>query len=132
MLSRGADSTAGVWGHCDALLEVNLFKSWSELHDAFKGFPGCDDGSFAETYSDSVVKLLANEWDQLPKLKELAKRDPSFRRFVLSHIDATTDFDELVRVVSAAGERCPPGERTLCGEIHVAAGRAMIQVGRTW
>jgi hypothetical protein len=59
-------------------------------------FPGCmEGGGISEEVSDDVVVRLSHHWQSA--LEELQKRRADYRfiSFVLRHIDATTDSDDL-------------------------------------
>lgn len=45
----------------------------------------------AEGYTEAVVVLLAKRWSSVHELAAVAKRDPSFGKFVLRHINASAD-----------------------------------------
>jgi hypothetical protein len=50
------------------LLGAHL-KTWEQIYDySFKRYPTCDDGVIAEAYSDAIVKMLADRWEQFPAL----------------------------------------------------------------
>jgi len=100
-------------------------RSWEELHNLFKKFPGCDDGVIAEGYSDFVARALAKQWPRLPELRKLIAQDPAFRAFVLLHIDATADSDDLSKAAANAREQCPSGAAELCSAIRSAAEKAI-------
>ncbi len=99
-------------------------KTWKELHALHRKYP-MDDGAVAEEYSDFVVETLAKRWSTLPELMAIAKRDPAFEKFVLSHIDETADEDDLKAVVRNASRHCPAGDRKLCEKIAATARAAL-------
>lgn len=98
--------------------------SWSALREWYAAYPDCDDGALSEGVSDYVVVSLARKWQDLPKLKSQIKRSSGFRDFVLGHINATTDWDDLQAVVDNATQRCPTRSATLCASIAAAARKA--------
>jgi hypothetical protein len=97
-------------------------RNWSGLFQHWQQFRTCDDGAIGEGYSDAVVKLFANHWNQFSKFVALADRNPDFRRWTLRHIDASTSTDDLKTVVQNA-RRCMQGltSRDLCRRLEVAA-----------
>jgi len=106
--------------------ELDHLKSWAAIHESFRKYtPQCDDGFFAEGYSDAVVVQLARRWSTLTELNQISQRDPTFRGFVLKHIDATTDSDDLKAVATNASTRCPKVLKTLCTDIENAAKQAI-------
>jgi len=111
---------------CDAA-DRELFSkvpSWSELREWHAKYPDCDDGALSEGVSDDVVISLAKKWQDLPKLESQIKRHPDFKDFVLGHIDATTDWDDLQAVLDNATQRCPKRSSALCASIAEAARKA--------
>jgi hypothetical protein len=113
-----------------ALLEVRAL-SWPTVYDSFKRFGHCDDGSVGEKYSDSIVRLLATRWDQLSTLRRLVLSDGKFHDFVLRHIDATTDEDDLKKVAVSARARCPAVAKTLCTSIEMRTDSALRGIHKT-
>lgn len=100
---------------------VDDLDSWTKLEQAFRKYGHCDDGSIAEGNSEAVARLLVDHWTMLPLLAALVKRDPAFKRFVLRHIDATLDTDDLDRLVAFASTQCPAGSAPLCSELRKSA-----------
>jgi len=93
-------------------------KTWSDLHLWYVRYPQCDDGYFAEGLSDFVVATLAKHWDTLALLKAEIEKDKSFEKFVLKHIDATTDENDLAAIAKNAKAKCPPSLLPLCMKIE--------------
>ncbi len=83
---------------------INTLREWSKIHAFYRAhFPPCpDDGMFAEGYSELVVRTLATNWSNLKELRVASSQDPSFKAFVLRHIDATTNEVDLRRSVHCA------------------------------
>ena len=107
----------------DALLDG--LDSWAKLGAAVKQYGHCDDGSIAEGNSEAVVRLLVDQWKTLPQLSGLVRRDPVLKRFVLRHVDATLDTDDLNKIRMSASTSCPGGAALLCSELLAAANRAI-------
>jgi hypothetical protein len=109
---------------CDEALEeraemtAGYLKTWEQIYDWFKRYSACDEVAPAEGYSNAVVTMLADRWNQLPTLRTLIDRDERFSKFVFEHIDATTDDHDLDRVVANASLHCPKGDEQLCGTIR--------------
>ena len=121
VLSRPVDAERPGCDDPSALVaggEVDRLKTWEQIYDSFKRYSACDDGILAEGYSDAVVKMLSDRWEQLPSLRALMERDERFGKFVFKHIDATTDDHDLDRVAANADRHCPGGEGQLCGTIR--------------
>jgi len=100
-------------------------KHWSDVYQSFTRFSQCDDGAIAEGYSESVARVLADHWDTLPQLAELAKNDSKFLRFALRHVDATDDDKDLQRIKTDAKTQCPIGLRSICDDLGKQADAAL-------
>ena len=107
--------------------EVDYLKTWEQIYDSFKRYAACDDGAIYEGYSDAVVRMLADRWEQLPTLQNLVDRDERFGKFVFQHIDATTNNDDLDRVVANVDRHCPQYDGKLCSTIRRQAVAARSQ-----
>ena len=99
---------------------VDTLNSWDRLHNWFKTYSQCDDGGPAEGVSEAVARNLVDRWESLSRLGELAK-DARFRRFVLKHVDATLNADDLKKIDVNAEKRCPTSLRALCRELKMRA-----------
>ncbi len=112
---------------CNDTADRLLFKakSWADLRRWSTSYADCDDGGLAEGASDYVVVFLAKKWRDLPKLEREIKREPRFRAFVLRHIDATADTDDIEAVKENATQRCPARSSDLCAAIASAAQSAL-------
>ena len=97
-----------------ALDQADTPRSWDALYRSYKTFGNCDDGAIGEGFSESVARILADHWSTLPRLAQLASRDASFRAFVMSHVDATLNTDDIEKVKENARIHCPTGLRTTC------------------
>src|SRR5712671_3698967 len=105
--------------HADAA--VDTLNSWGRLYQWYRTYRECDDGSLAEGYSEAVARNLVDRWQALPQLAALAKKDVSFQRFVLKHINQTLNGDDLKRIRVNAESRCPTGLRRLCSDVKKQA-----------
>ena len=104
---------------------IDHIATWKDLYDSFKQYQGCDDGAYAEGYSDFVVRTLASKWLTLSDLHLLTSKDNNFRSFVIQHIDATTDYDDLKVIVKNATTICPTDFKSLCSDVLRAAEAAL-------
>ncbi len=102
-------------------------KTWNAFYSAFKRLGQCDDGAPAESFSNNVVRLLARNWKQIADLQKIASSDARFRTFVLKHVDATTDPDDLRAVLSNSRKLCPAGATQLCQSLRAQAESALRQ-----
>lgn len=99
---------------------------WGSLLRHQKAFGACDDGALAEGYSDAVVTLLANRWDQFYAFVILSARNPAFRRWAVRHVDASASTDDLKKVARNAARCSGNAEaKDLCGEVGKAARNAL-------
>ena len=79
----------------------------------------------AENFSENVVRLLAKDWKHIADLERIVGSDRNFRRFVLNHIDATTDANDLRAIVSNSHNRCRTTNKQLCGAVEDRAKSAL-------
>jgi hypothetical protein len=78
---------------CPTLLLT--IRTWDALYKSYSSHPTCDDGIVGENYSESVARILVDNWNTLPRLASIARENGDFRRFVLKHVDATLDMNDL-------------------------------------
>lgn len=105
--------------------EADSLRTWDALYRSYRAYRECDDGAIAEGYSESVARILTDHWSTLPRLARLAKKDDQFWHFVLDHIDASDDPDDLQAIKRHAESRCPAGLRRICRELKRAADSAI-------
>ena len=106
----------------DAL--VDHLTSWAKVREAFTKYGHCDDGQIAEGNSEAVARLLVDHWESLPSLVSMFKDDPSFKAFVVRHIDTTLNTDDIDKIRAAASSSCPSGMESFCQELVGAASQA--------
>src|SRR5215472_11802545 len=82
--------------------EADSLKDWDQVYSSYKRFSQCDDGAIAEGYSDSVTKLLADDWKSFNRLLALTNRNRNFKTFVLKHIDVSVPADRLTKIANNA------------------------------
>ncbi len=103
--------------------------TWNDLYRLFTKYAsGCDDGAYAEGYSEFVAQSLAKYWSRFDELASLTKRNPNFKYFVIRHIDATDDEKDIKMLLINAREHCPSAQSTLCKEIEKAALSALKEL----
>ena len=95
--------------------------SWQSIYLAYERYGSCDDGAIAEGFTDSVVHLLATNWASLSDAQSLIAKSTSFRSFVISHLNASADSDEIAQVSVLASTQCPLAATSFCQEILGAA-----------
>lgn len=97
-----------------ALDESDTLRSWDALHKSYLTFGHCDDGAIGEGYSESVARILVDHWNTLPRFVQLAGKNAAFQAFVIKHLDATLNTDDVVKIKEDAMRRCPTGQRETC------------------
>jgi hypothetical protein len=95
--------------------------SWARMHEVFQKYSQCDDGFIAEGYSEGVARLLVDRWNTFPQLAALTLSDPSFKGFVLRHINSTLNLKDLKRISFLASNNCPRASEPLCTEIKATS-----------
>ena len=102
--------------------------NWEDIHKSFKRFRHCDDGGLAEGYSVSVVRILADRWNELTMLTKLTSSDKDFYTFVLRHIDSTVPKKyKLKKIIINCNKHCPESALELCSSIKKAAEESLSE-----
>jgi hypothetical protein len=115
----------------DALDEAGTLRSWDALYKSYMSYRQCDDGAISEGYSESVARILVDDWKTLSRLAQLGAKDAKFRAFVLHHVDATLNMDDFEKVKKRAKTQCPNGLRTLCNGLAKQAASAQKEDAST-
>ena len=102
-------------------------KTWTALHTLFSKFGDCDDGAISEGFSEDVAQLFLKQWTHLETLNHLIASDRPFRNFVLRHIDASLDEDELNGIAENAKSRCPTWGTQLCHSVESKAQSSLAE-----
>ena len=92
---------------------------------SFSSFWHRDDGAIADGYTDTVGRLLANDWQDFHGLALFVTEHMNFESFVLRHIDDTLPIVELKTIERNAKQSCPTDQSVLCGKILNKARSAM-------
>jgi hypothetical protein len=100
-------------------------RTWETLYQSYRSYRLCDDGAIGEGYSESVARLLVDHWNTLPQLAHLARKDAEFRAFVMRHVDATLNMDDVEKIRKNAKTLCPTGLRTVCNGLAKQADSAL-------
>ena len=106
-------------------LDAGMLRSWDALYRSYKLYRQCDDGAIGEGYSESVARILVDHWNTLPRLAHLAEKDAEFRAFVMKHVDATLNMDDVEKIKKSAKTQCPTGLRTVCNDLTKQADSAL-------
>lgn len=103
----------------EAESNASTIKNWEDLYKSYKKFSHCDDGSIAEGYSESVSKILSENWKQLDKLKIITKTDHKFENFVFKHIDETMSKEAFIKIQNNLQKDCPKLSSDLCKKMLI-------------
>ena len=87
--------------------EAVTLHSWDALYKSYMSSRLGDDGAIGEGYSESVARILSDHWNTLPRLSQLAGKDADFRAFVIRHLDATLNMDDVEKIKKSAKTQCP-------------------------
>jgi len=135
LLLSGIPTAAAQQSRCNAAeeqraeIQADALRTWDALYKSYKLYGKCDDGAVAEGYSESVARILVDHWSTLPRMAHLAAEDAGFRRFVLTHVDATLDLKDLKKIRANAKTQCPSGLGAICGDITKEVGAALKEDG---
>ena len=99
--------------------------SWPEVFALYKSYRDCDDGGVAEAQTEAVMRLFADQWDDLAVLARIVREHADFRLYVLRHVDSTADTKDLERARDQSAKHCPPSLHSLCKDIASAAKEAL-------
>jgi len=108
-----------------ALDEADTLRSWDALYKSYKTLGHCDDGAVGEGYSESVARILIDHWNTLPRFVQLAGTDAAFQKFVIRHLDATLNRNDVEKIKQDATTRCPSGLRATCAHLVKQADSAL-------
>jgi hypothetical protein len=107
----------------EAEQEASSLSNWQHIYRSYRRFSQCDDGAIAEGYSESITKLLSDDWKSFNQLVLLTNRSRGFRRFVLRHIDDTVPADRLANIAKNVRSDCTAKDQGLCRSIAKVAGK---------
>jgi hypothetical protein len=108
-----------------ALDEAVMLRSWDALYKSYTLYRQCDDGAIGEGYSESVARILVDHWKTLPRLADLARKNAGFRAFVMEHIDATLNMNDVEKIRKNANTKCPTGLQRVCNDLIRQADSAL-------
>lgn len=100
-----------------ALDDAVTLRSWDNLYASYERYRQCDDGAISEGYSESIARILVDQWNTLDRFAELGITDVRFRTFVIEHIDSTLNGDDVARIKKNAKSGCEARLRTLCSDL---------------
>ena len=94
--------------------EAATLRDWDSVYRSFERYAQCDDAGIGEGYSESIARLLAEDWKHFSKLDKLASRDKGFEKFVLHHVDELMTPDQEKKIYENTRLRCPATAKRLC------------------
>jgi hypothetical protein len=97
---------------------LSAVRTWQDLYGVFKVLNGCDSGGVSETISDSLARLLSEQFDTFPKLLEISRTDPAFKAFVFRHLDSTIPADIWGTILQNVSQKCPLEAVSICEAIQ--------------
>ncbi len=93
--------------------------SWQQVRNYFKRYKGwCIDGALGEGVSESVTRLLDNNWSSYSDLQALATKDARFAEWVAMRFKGYPE-DEcaILRGISNLDNSCPKDAQELCNTL---------------
>jgi hypothetical protein len=97
--------------------EAASLKNWAEVYKVYKEFVQCDQAGIAEGYSESIARLLSEEWKNTDQLNRLVLDDKGFETFILRHIDELMTPSQAAKIRENADTKCPSHAESLCHAI---------------
>jgi len=97
--------------------EASSLQNWEEMFQSYKNFNHCDDGAIWEGYSDSIARLLSENWHSAGQLSHLVSQDRNFEGFILRHIDELMSPEQAEKIRRNADTDCPLHAKRLCTAI---------------
>ncbi|GEM_PF-5895277 len=111
---------------CDSRKDTEAVKlvyrvgNWVNMYQFYARYAGCDYGEITDGISDRVTDLLVNHWKLIDQLADTTRKHPTFKRFVLGHVDDVMSQAQAKQVLDAARNQCPEDYKELCAEIVTA------------
>lgn len=110
-----------------AQTEAARLTTWASLYSSFRAYGQCDDGAIAEGYTESVMKLLTEEWSSISKLAPLWSH-ADFRSFIKRHMNETYSKQAAETALDNTTRQCPIEHRIICDELMRAIQPAAARV----
>ncbi|WP_414501733.1 hypothetical protein [Zymobacter sp. IVIA_5232.4 C2] len=104
------------------------FKSWKNVYEYSEKYGECIGSDTQESVSEGVVRILADDWEQLHTLKILINKDKKFERFIIDNISSTVLEDDLLKIQDLAKKQCPSDSSRLCKKISNKAIKAYKEI----
>ncbi|NHZ96616.1 hypothetical protein [Massilia sp. CCM 8734] len=100
---------------------IDHLGSWEKIDQGRRRYGQCDDGSISDGISEAVARRLVDNWDTLPTLANLIKKDRALKPFVTRHLNETLNSEDLEKIQVLATSSCLPGLKKLCADLNRAA-----------
>ncbi len=97
--------------------QIQLVTNWKMLKKLHLKYLGCDDGAFAEGFSDRTDWLFQNRYSEF--FDEEIYKDSEFYRFVKRHIDQSWVFGKENSLRFKLEKKCPKGHERICGDLLI-------------
>jgi hypothetical protein len=105
------------------------YYSWPVIYRVYRTYERCDENAFfSQAFSTAVIKTLVRKWDSIAELQKFAGSDSTFLDFVLMHIDATAEYENLKQILANTSRNCPKKYERLCARLHARTARATAQI----
>ena len=95
---------------------------WRTLRHVYGRYRQCDDAAIAEGFSDAVVNLLINKWDDLERDGPGFLRNRGLRRFILIHVDILMSEEEF-NAIRHRATSCGTRLKSFCVELNTRLDR---------
>lgn len=107
---------------------VDYLNSWTNAHLAYTQYAKCNNGIFGEGFSEAAIRLFVNDWPELNHFMEIANKDKAFKKYVIEHINATLNQEDLEQVKDLASNKCPKTVELFCKEVVIESGKAISEI----
>ena len=98
---------------------VAVARDWKSLYTVYKRYRQCDDGSIAEGFTESVIRVLVDKWSTLNDFSMLARKDKGFAEFIYRHIDESASKTDLLQVLeNVKTTACGVDGKDVCNRIR--------------
>lgn len=94
---------------------ADMVVTWQHLSKAWKDYRQCDTGEVADTFTDSITRLMV-EWKNVDALGE-GMKDPEYKGFIEAHLRSPAARDDIKSIRSRATQSCPKGQDAVCKQI---------------
>ena len=100
--------------------ESDGIRDWSHLRTLHHRYRACriDDAEVTTGVSESVARMLADNWNTLPAGFRLFKQDSRFEAFAMAGLNITDSTHDLNPIDQLAKIQCPADLHVLCQRIR--------------